>query len=96
MDWCYGQVIDMLYVDFWSGKVAEWVPFIGNGYLSLFPIFNIADVAIFLGVIAILWVRKQHLPHQLSPEITEESLEPTVVLTPKAPVENSSAPEPTH
>jgi len=59
MSWCYGQVIDMVYLDIWEAKLPTWLPLIGGNYLSLFPIFNIADVAIFLGVLAILWSRKK-------------------------------------
>ncbi len=58
MSWCYGQVIDMFYVDIWETQLPTWLPFIGGNYLALFPIFNVADVAIFFGVIAILWARK--------------------------------------
>jgi signal peptidase II len=56
--WFYGQVIDMFYLDIWEAQLPTWLPFIGGNYLSLFPIFNIADVAILLGVAAILWTRK--------------------------------------
>jgi signal peptidase II len=57
MSWFYGQVIDMVYLDIWEGKLPTWLPRIGGRHLSLLPIFNIADVAIFLGVSAILWAR---------------------------------------
>ncbi len=71
MSWFYGQVIDMVYVDIWESKLPAWLPFIGNSYLSLFPIFNIADAAIFLGVVAILWDRrrkqKAHTSYTTSP-----------------------------
>ena len=52
--WFHGQVIDMFYVDIWEGKVASWVPLFGGDYLSLWPIFNIADASIFIGVAIIL------------------------------------------
>ena len=58
MSWFYGQVIDMVYLDIWEANLPTWLPFIGGSYLSLFPIFNVADAAIFLGVVAILWSRK--------------------------------------
>ena len=59
MSWFYGQVIDMIYLDIWGANLPTWIPFIGGSYLSLLPIFNIADVAIFLGVVAILWARRR-------------------------------------
>ena len=55
MSWFYGQVIDMFYLDIWETQLPAWLPYVGGRYLSLFPIFNIADVAILLGVAAILW-----------------------------------------
>lgn len=51
--WFHGQVIDMIFVDFWEGFVPEWVPVWGGQYYST-PIFNIADSCIFLGVCSIL------------------------------------------
>jgi signal peptidase II len=59
MSWFYGQVIDMIYLDIWGAHLPTWLPFIGGSYLSLLPIFNIADMAIFLGVVAILWARRR-------------------------------------
>jgi len=52
--WFHGQVIDMFYIDIWEGRVAQWVPFWGGEYIALWPIFNIADASIFVGVLIIL------------------------------------------
>ncbi|GAA5040985.1 lipoprotein signal peptidase [Marivirga lumbricoides] len=57
--WFHGQVVDMFYIDIWEGRVAEWVPFWGGDYLSLWPIFNIADASIFAGVAIILIFQKR-------------------------------------
>jgi len=51
--WFHGQVIDMIFVDFWEGFVPDWVPVWGGQYYST-PIFNIADSCIFIGVCSIL------------------------------------------
>ncbi|WP_221390126.1 lipoprotein signal peptidase [Dyadobacter sp. NIV53] len=51
--WFHGQVIDMIFVDFWEGFVPDWVPVWGGQYYST-PIFNIADSCIFVGVCSIL------------------------------------------
>lgn len=56
--WFHGQVIDMFYIDIWSGYVAEWVPLWGGDYMALWPIFNIADASIFVGVAIILIFQK--------------------------------------
>lgn len=57
--WFHGQVVDMFYIDIWEGRVADWVPLWGGDYLSLWPIFNIADASIFCGVAVILIFQKK-------------------------------------
>ena len=52
--WFYGQVIDMLYVDIYEGFLHQSWPLLGGKYVSLWPIFNIADSSIFIGVAFIL------------------------------------------
>lgn len=51
--WFHGQVIDMIFVDFWEGFLPDWIPVFGGQYYST-PIFNIADSCIFIGVCIIL------------------------------------------
>ncbi|TAF66674.1 MAG: lipoprotein signal peptidase [Cytophagales bacterium] len=54
--WFHGQVIDMIYVDIWKGIVPNWIPIIGGEYYALWPVFNIADSAIFVAVtIIFIW-----------------------------------------
>jgi len=51
--WLYGQVIDMFYLDIYEGLLPDWL---GGGWISLWPIFNIADAAIFTAVtILLIW-----------------------------------------
>ena len=52
--WFHGQVIDMLYVDIYEGFLPQNWPLLGGKYVSLWPIFNIADSSIFIGVAVIL------------------------------------------
>ena len=52
--WFHGQVVDMIYFDIWEGYIPEWVPYYGGEYLSLWPVFNIADASIFVGVCTII------------------------------------------
>ena len=52
--WFHGQVIDMLYVDIYEGLLPASWPLVGGSHVSLWPIFNIADSAIFVGVALIL------------------------------------------
>ncbi|WP_051718482.1 lipoprotein signal peptidase [Hymenobacter sp. IS2118] len=52
--WFYGQVIDMIYVPLYVGYFPKSWPLIGGSYSNGFPIFNIADSSIFIGVALIL------------------------------------------
>lgn len=68
--WFHGQVIDMFYFDIASGYFPESIPYFGGTHYSFFPIFNIADAAIFIGVCIILIWQKRFFPK----EETEENL----------------------
>lgn len=68
--WFYGQVIDMIFVDFWEGFIPDWMPLWGGQYYST-PIFNIADASIFIGVCIILIFQS----HFFKPHPSDESLE---------------------
>lgn len=49
----YGQVIDTFYFDIYEGVLPDWL---GGGWISLWPIFNIADASIFTAVaILLIW-----------------------------------------
>jgi signal peptidase II len=52
--WLQGHVVDFIYVDIWQGIVPDWVPFWGGEYMALWPIFNIADSCISVGVVWLL------------------------------------------
>jgi signal peptidase II len=52
--WFFGQVIDMIYADVYEGFVPAAWPLVGGKYVSLWPIFNVADSSIFVGVALIL------------------------------------------
>ncbi len=69
--WFHGQVIDMFYVDIWEGQIANWVPIWGGDYIALWPIFNIADASIFVGVTAILIFQKRFFVENQGEEVTE-------------------------
>ena len=60
--WFHGQVVDMFYFDIWEGYVPEWFPLWGGSYTALWPIFNVADAAIFIGVLIILIFQNRFFP----------------------------------
>ncbi len=70
--WFHGQVIDMFYIDIWEGRVADWVPIFGGEYMSLWPIFNIADASIFVGVTIILIFQKKFFSEKREEKPVEE------------------------
>lgn len=72
--WFHGQVVDMFYFDIWEGYVPEWVPLWGGSYTALWPIFNIADASIFIGVAIILIFQNRFFPEKKA-EITPEKTE---------------------
>lgn len=53
--WFHGQVIDMLFFPILEFYWPSWVPMVGGDYFLFFsPVFNVADSAIFLGVLFII------------------------------------------
>ena len=52
--WGHGQVIDMFYFDVWQGQIPENFPIWGGSYIALFPIFNLADLSILVGIFQIM------------------------------------------
>lgn len=77
--WFHGQVVDMFYIDIWEGRVANWVPIFGGDHMALWPIFNIADASIFVGVTFILLMQKKFFaeenrmnPHAETEQVQDE------------------------
>jgi signal peptidase II len=61
--WLHGQVIDMLYFPMFEGVFPQWLPIWGGkSYLFFSPVFNIADSAIFVGVVLILILQQKIAP----------------------------------
>jgi len=58
--WFNGQVVDMFYIDIWEGRVVDWVPLIGGDYMALWPVFNVADASIFMGITFVLIFQKSY------------------------------------
>ena len=51
----HGKVVDMLYFPLFSFYWPDWVPFVGGQFFLFFqPIFNIADAAITVGILALI------------------------------------------
>jgi signal peptidase II len=53
-----GKVVDFIHVNVWRGIVPDTIPILGGKYLALFPIWNVADMAIVVGVAGILFFQR--------------------------------------
>ncbi|NQV72083.1 signal peptidase II [bacterium] len=91
-----GKVVDFIHVNVWRGYVPDGIPFIGGSYMALFPIWNVADMSIVLGVVGIIFFQKRF--HDISlglleSEATENSTLPDeVVINDEAPLDLPSQP----
>ena len=65
--WFHGKVVDMFYFDIAEGFYPDWVPVLGGQYYSFWPIFNIADASIFIGVCIILIFQKKYFAEPETP-----------------------------
>lgn len=72
-----GKVVDFIHVNVWRGYVPESIPFIGGSYLALFPIWNVADMAIVVGVAGILLFQKRFHDLQVTQAEPASSPEPS-------------------
>ena len=72
--WLYGKVVDFIHVDLGVVQIPDGLPGIGGRAFQLFPIGNIADLAIIAGVVLIVitqgafqeWVAKRHAAELLT------------------------------
>jgi signal peptidase II len=82
--WFFGQVIDMLYADIYEGFLPASWPLVGGKYVSLWPIFNVADSSIFIGVALILLFQGKFFKQ-------EEPTAPRPASTPASPPASETA-----
>lgn len=62
----HGRVVDMFHFPIWQGVLPNWIPFYGGEYFTFFnAIFNVADIAISVGVgILIVFNKKAFAPRK--------------------------------
>lgn len=73
--WFHGQVIDMFYIDIWEGYLPNWIPGLGGDYMALWPVFNIADAAIFVAICFIIIFQKRYFKKEEETEVNSSELE---------------------
>lgn len=84
-----GEVVDFIHIDLWSGRLPEWIPLLGDRYMALFPIWNVADMSIVTGVGLVLYFQKAYHRQRLEKEAELE--EGDALQTSESPVVVSTA-----
>ncbi|MCS3664921.1 signal peptidase II [Salinibacter ruber] len=49
-----GRVVDFIHVSLWQGFIPRVIPVFGGAYMELFPIWNVADMSIVVGVVGVM------------------------------------------
>lgn len=107
-DFLHGKVVDMFHFPLLSGRFPEWFPFWANEKYEFFrPIFNLADTAITIGVLNIIFFQRSFFtteePTENVPtssnekeviETTIETTEDMSSLTDDQPISSESSPKP--
>lgn len=73
-DLLYGNVVDFIHFDVWKGVISESIPLIGGRYFAIFPIGNIADLAIIAGV-AIIIIFQRRFHNEMNPKAVDTHVE---------------------
>jgi len=80
--WFHGRVVDMFDFPIWEGELPSWIPFWGGDHVRFFnAIFNIADLAISVGVGILIFFNKRAFaapktnPNVIFSTITDDDLE---------------------
>ena len=91
-----GEVIDFIHFDLWQGMIPASWPLIGGTYMALFPIWNVADMAIVLGVVGMLYYQGKFQEHLTAQEeahkAAEEASEPAAGPDPVALAVDETSP----
>jgi len=82
----YGRVVDMFYVDMGILSIPEWVPLLGGIHYPMWPVFNVADSAISIGIVAIFIFHRRFFP-----EPPKKSEPQTPETKPETSVDNPTA-----
>lgn len=81
--WLHGQVIDMFFIHLGNVSFPDWLPIIGGTGMTLWPIFNVADAAIFVGVLIIIFNQNRFLnapvPKKTTNNINDQKMDIDVI-----------------
>ncbi|MFC2085968.1 signal peptidase II [Bacteroidota bacterium] len=62
--WFHGQVVDFIHFDVWSGRISQSIPWVGGNYVAVFPIWNVADMSIVVGVVLVILFQRTFTTRQ--------------------------------
>jgi len=91
----HGRVVDMFYFDIWKGYLPDWIPLIGGEYYAFWPIFNIADSAISIGIVVILIFQKRFFNMDEKAQAHSTATDDTQHASIQSPAEQDISAEPT-
>jgi len=75
-----GKVVDMLYFPLLETTLPKWVPFMGGRYFVFFePVFNIADAAISVGVLTLVFFQKRLIHKPAMANVAPATSEPAPI-----------------
>jgi signal peptidase II len=90
-----GKVVDFIHVSVWEGWIPEFIPLYGGSFTRLFPIWNVADMAIVGGVIGVLLFHHRFHEQEMKRLAREAmgivAVEPAQVKFPLPPFVNASS-----
>ncbi len=76
----HGRVVDMFYFPIVETRLPDWVPFVGGDIFTFFePVFNVADAAISIGVLVLIFFQKRLIHHHGAPTGTAAPEDNTAV-----------------
>ncbi len=81
-----GEVVDFIHFNIWYGRID--FPVLGLRSIALFPIWNVADMAIVCGVVGVILTQKKFHEWQLA-----QAVEAELATDPPLPA-NATAPQP--
>lgn len=85
-----GKVVDFIHVSVWKGWVPEWIPGYGGAFVDLFPIWNVADMAIVGGVIGVLIFH--HTFHERELKRLQQAAAPSIAAVEPPSIDFAAAP----
>lgn len=92
--WFHGKVVDMLYFPIYQGYLPDWLPFWKDSYFIFFrPVFNIADVAITVGVFMIIIFQRSYFREEDKADAKLDRLQDERLAAEKAAKKQAASPE---